>query len=366
MLRYDTKSKKVTEHRELCDTQVRIVEIIQDAAGEILFVDFAGGGLHRLMPSPPPKSDAPQFPRKLSETGLFANVKDHKPAAGVIPYDVVAPLWSDGAIKDRFMAVPGDAKIEFDAVTYPAQAPGNMPGWRFPDGTVFVKTFSLETEPGNPKSVRRLETRLLHHIKMPGNDDEYGAQVWNGYTYVWNDEQTDAELLDAKGLDRVFKIKDKSAPNGVREQKWHFPSRARMRVVSHDGGEVCARRDDRAVESRLRFRRRQAEEPVEASRRTRLLHEADPLRRNGTGESARRLPRLETNAGCPRDRTCMRTVRTVIASGVAAMRSSFCSRHCHSRKPARSASVRDKVCSNCPIRKSSSPAIRPARWFCIG
>ena len=61
---------------------------------------------------------------------------------------------------------------------------------------------------------------------MPGNDDEYGAQVWNGYTYVWNDEQTDAELLDAKGLDRVFKIKDKSAPNGVREQKWHFPSRA--------------------------------------------------------------------------------------------------------------------------------------------
>ena len=226
MLRYDAKSKKVTEHRELCDTQVRIVEIIADADGEILFVDFAGGGLHRLMPQPPPKSDAPQFPRKLSETGLFANVKNYKPAAGVIPYDVVAPLWSDGAIKDRFMAVPGAAKIEFDAVTYPAEAPGNMPGWRFPDGTVFVKTFSLETEAGNPKSVRRLETRLLHHIKMPGNDDEYGAQVWNGYTYVWNDEQTDAVLLDAKGQDRVFQIKDKSAPNGVREQKWHFPSRA--------------------------------------------------------------------------------------------------------------------------------------------
>lgn len=226
MLRYDDKAKRVTEHRELCDTQVRIVEIITDADGEILFVDFAGGGLHRLMPQPPPKSDAPQFPRKLSETGLFASVKDYKPSAGVIPYDVIAPLWSDGASKDRFMAVPGDGKIEFDSVIYPAPAPGSLPGWRFPDGTVFVKTFSLETEAGNPKSKRRLETRLLHHIKMPGNDDEYGAQVWNGYTYVWNDEQTDAELLDAKGLDRVFKIKDKSAPNGVREQKWHFPSRA--------------------------------------------------------------------------------------------------------------------------------------------
>ncbi len=226
MLRYDAKAKRVTEHRELCDTQVRIVEIITDVDGEILFVDFAGGGLHRLVPVPPTTQPKPPFPRKLSETGLFANVKNYKPASGVIPYDVVAPLWSDGAIKDRFMAVPGDHKIEFDAVTYPAEAPGNMPGWRFPDGTVFVKTFSLETETGNPKSVRRLETRLLHHIKMPGNDDEYGAQVWNGYTYVWNDEQTDAELLDAKGLDRVFKIKDKLAPNGVREQKWHFPSRA--------------------------------------------------------------------------------------------------------------------------------------------
>lgn len=226
MLRYDAQTKKVTEHRELCDTQVRIVEIIQDADGEVLFVDFAGGGLLQLAVVPESTRPTQEFPRKLSQTGLFASVKDHKPAAGVIPYDVVAPLWSDGAIKDRFMAVPGDGKIEFDAVMYPAEAPGNIPGWRFPDGTVFVKTFSLETEPGNPKSVRRLETRLLHHIKMPGNDDEYGAQVWNGYTYVWNDEQTDAELLDAKGLDRVFKIKDKSAPNGVREQKWHFPSRA--------------------------------------------------------------------------------------------------------------------------------------------
>jgi uncharacterized repeat protein (TIGR03806 family) len=226
MLRYDDKSQKVTEHRELCDSQVRIVEIIPDATGELLFVDFAGGGLHRLMKQPPPTASAPQFPRKLSETGLFASVKDHQPAAGVIPYDVVAPLWSDGAAKERFMAVPGNAKIEFDAVTYPADAPGNMPGWRFPDGTVFVKTFSLELEPGNPKSRRRLETRLLHHIKMPGNDDEYGAQVWNGYTYVWNDEQTDAELLDAQGADRVYRIQDSSAPGGVREQTWHFPSRA--------------------------------------------------------------------------------------------------------------------------------------------
>jgi uncharacterized repeat protein (TIGR03806 family) len=226
MLRYDAKAKQVTEHRELCDTQVRIVEIIQDGEGEMLFVDFVGGGLHRLVPVPPSETPPPAFPRKLSETGLFASTKDHKPAAGVIPYDVIAPLWSDGALKDRFMAIPGDSKIEFDTVVYPASAPGSIPGWRFPDGTVMVKTFSLELEPGNPQSKRRLETRLLHYIKMPGNDDEYGAQVWNGYTYLWNDEQTDADLVEAKGADRVFQIKDKAAPHGLREQKWHFPSRA--------------------------------------------------------------------------------------------------------------------------------------------
>jgi hypothetical protein len=90
---------------------------------------------------------------------------------------------------------------------------------------VLVKTFSLETEPGNAASRKRLETRLLHYQKMPGNDDEYGAQLWCGYTYLWNDEQTDAELLPAEGATRTYTIRDASAPGGAREQTWKFPSR---------------------------------------------------------------------------------------------------------------------------------------------
>lgn len=224
MLRYE--EGRVTEHRELCDTQIRIVDIAQDAEGEIYFVDFAGGGIHRLVPAPKVADEPTEFPQKLSETGIFASTKDHVPAPGLIPYSVNAPLWSDGAVKERFLALPGDSQIEFDVVTYPQPAPGAPPGWRFPDGTVLVKTFSLEMERGNPKSVRRLETRILHHVRMPGNDDEYGAQVWNGYTYIWNDEQTDAELLRAEGLDRTYTIADPGAPDGKREQTWHFPSRA--------------------------------------------------------------------------------------------------------------------------------------------
>ena len=45
---------------------------------------------------------------------VLADVKAHTPAKGLIPYSVNAELWSDGAIKERFIAVPGDAKIEFE------------------------------------------------------------------------------------------------------------------------------------------------------------------------------------------------------------------------------------------------------------
>ncbi|MGE3316055.1 MAG: PQQ-dependent sugar dehydrogenase [Planctomycetaceae bacterium] len=222
--RYD--NGKVLDHRELVDTQFRLVEFGQDTSGDVYLVDFVGGQIHRLAPAPKQATPEKPFPKKLSETGLFASTKDHTPAPGVIPYSVNAPLWSDGAAKDRFLALPGDSKIEFEAVTYPQPAPGSSPGWRFPDGTVLVKTFSIETEAGNPKSQRRLETRVLHYKQMPGNDDEYGAQLWYGYTYLWNDEQTDAELLDTRGLDREYFIKDAKAPGGQRKQKWHFPSRS--------------------------------------------------------------------------------------------------------------------------------------------
>lgn len=222
-LRYE--NGKVVSNRELADTTLRVVEFGQDEKGDVLAVDFMSGRIYRLVKAPPAEKNLAEFPRKLSETGLFESTKDHKVAAGLIPYSVNAPLYSDNALKDRFIALPGDAKIEFDVVVYPSPAPGSTPGWRFPDESVIVKTFSLELEAGNPKSARRLETRILHQKLMPGSD-EVGEQYWRGYTYVWNDEQTDAVLLEAKGADREFTIQDKSAPGGSRKQTWHFPSRA--------------------------------------------------------------------------------------------------------------------------------------------
>jgi uncharacterized repeat protein (TIGR03806 family) len=215
---------KVTDHHQLADTQIRIVEFAQEEGGEVLLVDFAGGGLHRLVEAPLRSATKP-FPRRLSETGLFESTKDGRPASGLIPYSVNAPLWSDGARKERFLALPGNSQIEFDAVIYPHGPNYADRGWRFPDGTILVKTFSLEMEQGNPASSKRLETRLLQHRKMPGNDDEYGAQFWFGYTYLWNNEQTDADLLPAEGLTRTYTIRDPAAQGGSRQQTWRFPSR---------------------------------------------------------------------------------------------------------------------------------------------
>lgn len=227
MFRYD--GSRVIERRELADTTFRIIDFGIDQQGEVLIADYIGG-IYRLVPNTMVASRSHPFPEKLSETGLFASTRAHIPAAGVIPYSVNAPLYSDGAHKDRFLAIPAEGRIERDAFWYPG-GPGAPPGWIFPEGTVAVKTFSLEMVQGDPSSRRRLETRILH-CETPASTEEkdpglHGHNtVWNGYTYIWNDEQTDAFLADKQGDDRTYVIKDPDSPGGERKQTWHFPSRA--------------------------------------------------------------------------------------------------------------------------------------------
>jgi len=199
---------KVTWNQLLADTTLQITGFGTDSKGELLIVDY-GGGLYRLETAP--KEVAPSnFPTRLSETGLFKSVKDHQPEAGLIPYSVNAPLWSDNAEKERFIAIPGTGQIDFMAER----------GWGFPEGTVLVKTFSLAMKEGEPGSRKRIETRLF--TRQRGQ--------WAGYTYIWNDEQTEATLVPAAGQDRVFTIDDANAKDGKRQQTWHFPSRLECQV----------------------------------------------------------------------------------------------------------------------------------------
>jgi uncharacterized repeat protein (TIGR03806 family) len=229
MLRYDRDAKKVTEHKELVDSTLRVVGFGEDAAGELYMVDHIQGRLFQLQQNTA-KNTAADFPRMLSQTGLFQSVKDHVPAEGIIDYSVNAPQWCAGAVKQRYLALPGDSQIEFDGITYPQPAPGAPHGWKFPNGTVVFETLLMQMDSDDPKSLRRLETRILHYERLPGTE-EVGDQYWQGYTYVWNDEQTDAVLLeDPYGADRALTIKDRTAPGGERQQTWHIPSRSECTV----------------------------------------------------------------------------------------------------------------------------------------
>jgi hypothetical protein len=50
-------------------------------------------------------------PQNLSETGCVVASNAQQPAPGVIPYAINAPFWSDGATKDRWIAVP-DGQVD--------------------------------------------------------------------------------------------------------------------------------------------------------------------------------------------------------------------------------------------------------------
>jgi glucose/arabinose dehydrogenase len=207
---------KVTWHRELADTRLQITHLSTDTHGEILIADHRGkdkGGFYTLEPTP--KDSRPNtFPRTLSQSGLFRSVKGHVLEPALIPYSVNSPLWGDNAFKKRWIALPGaDSQIDFTTSR----------GWNFPDRTVIVKSFGLELEEGNPASRRWVETRFF--------TNQEGE--WFGYSYAWNDEQTEGTLVGAAGLDREFTIRvppSAEHKGGVRKQNWHYPSRTECMV----------------------------------------------------------------------------------------------------------------------------------------
>jgi uncharacterized repeat protein (TIGR03806 family) len=112
----------------------------------------------------------------LEALGLFEDAVAQTPAKGVVPYDVIAPLYADESQKLRFMALPKGEKATYD--------PTEM--WDYPDGTRFVKTFFYYEDARDPSLGRRLlETRIVEHE----------GDVWTGRTYVWNEAQTEAVRL---------------------------------------------------------------------------------------------------------------------------------------------------------------------------
>ena len=162
----------------------------------------ADGG--RAAHSPCRRPRRASLPPLLSQTGAFTAVGSLTPVDALVAFSVNAPLWSDGADKLRWMALPPGGRIGFAATG----------AWRFPAGTVFVKNFALPIDERDPARLRRLETRLLVRDAAGG---VYGV------TYRWRDDQSDAELLP-DGRDEDIAIR--TAAGGERLQRWHYPSRS--------------------------------------------------------------------------------------------------------------------------------------------
>ena len=113
-----------------------------------------------------------EFKEKLSDYAFFSGeLKELKPKVSLIHYELATPLFTDYAVKDRFILLPkGKAAIY--------KSSGLLD---FPDSTIIIKNFAYNNEQHQKVMI---ETRML--VKDPSD------HKWIVMDYLWNKEQTDA------------------------------------------------------------------------------------------------------------------------------------------------------------------------------
>ena len=163
-------------------------------------------------------NDTSTVPKTLSATGLYTSITAKK--LTLLPnayhFDVNSALWSDGAHKTRWAMTKPGTSIGFDL---------HNDYWVYPDSTVFIKEFDIDTIPGDTTSRVRWETRFLVSRKE-STETTVGTQImdrWYGYSYKWNKDQLDGVRIDRKGKDDTIRV----YPNGKAKpfvwKKWRFP-----------------------------------------------------------------------------------------------------------------------------------------------
>jgi uncharacterized repeat protein (TIGR03806 family) len=156
--------------------------------GELYALDYSRGHIYRLIFTPGGGGGTANMPQQLSQTGCISTATPGAPmSSSTIPYTINAPFWSDGATKERAIGLPNGLNI----------AVPTSGDWEPPNGTVLVKHFRLANQ--------LVETRLF--LRHPDG-------VWAGYTYQWNQAQTDATRVIGGGTATVG------------GQTWIFPSEA--------------------------------------------------------------------------------------------------------------------------------------------
>lgn len=129
------------------------------------------------------------YREKLSEYQLFEGaLKNQVPTKGVIPYTMIAPLFSDYAQKLRFVKLPAEVPVSYNSDSV----------FQFPIGTIIAKTFFYFADEKKPEKGRKIiETRILIHE----------TDGWVALPYVWDDAQQEA-FLDVAGTETKISYKD--------------------------------------------------------------------------------------------------------------------------------------------------------------
>lgn len=173
----------ITRQEEIADTPHKIVTFGRSEDGELYYIHWGNpSSIHRLMPNPQASQPA-TFPRRLSETGVFADTRRQTPAPGAYEFGVAEPMWQDGRSAQRFIALPGEASIDTQINRRQDGSIGSVKVvW--PQDAVLARTITSADLPGH-----RIETQLLH----------YDGESWNGYSYRWNADNSDADLVGVSG-----------------------------------------------------------------------------------------------------------------------------------------------------------------------
>ncbi len=143
-----------------------IISLATNPAGEIVFSDY------RYIYELDRRTSGTPLPKTLSATGCIDLADPKNAPKGFVPYRIGMPLWSDGAEKARWLAIPGDKSMQVN--------PDDS--LEVPVGTVAVKSFFWRDKP--------VETRLLVR---------HGEGDWAGYSYAWRDDGKDADLMEYGG-----------------------------------------------------------------------------------------------------------------------------------------------------------------------
>lgn len=185
---------QVTRREEIADTPHKIVTFGQSEDGELYWMHWeTDTRIYHLAPNPALGKPS-QFPRRLSETGLFTDTAAQTPAAGVLRFEIAEPMWQDGATATRFIGLPEGKSIKTTTSGNPAK-PNYKVEW--PADAVLARTVTLK---------REIETQVLH----------FDGETWNGYSYRWNEPGSDAELVGADGDELTLENK----------QPWRIHGRA--------------------------------------------------------------------------------------------------------------------------------------------